>query len=351
MTAADLPPLDALLDRLPQSSCRHFGTDIDLAHEVLLDEDASSSEKSRALREWLSDSQPCLFARKFARRRPSSGMDVVVVGSRVLRQGAAAVTEVVQSARRRWKAQALGGDSSGLLVLFNDRRLTFATLGPELVRAALALCATFMPERAPLLADRLYLESVPLRRRGGEVVLVKGNCTTFVTGAHLTSYHDHRIPGGLALNVNSAGHYAAALVERGAQPTLEAAVEYGRKLAIRSIGNGGVGRDDRAGSTRFPPTSAPDADRLRHLPERLSGRAQVPFYEADYHIDALVQTELLGGHPTVSRRWRLDLSYLTAAELPEDDWNYGFVRGVPSPEGDIPGTPWEPTLADDEEWR
>jgi hypothetical protein len=344
-------PLLAALGRLPNvQRPEGCGEDIDRAHRVLLS-DAAEEEKRTALAQWFGRHQPCVFAKLAARADAHPVLDVCWIGDGDLDQGADHVRRRLQDARTAWKQRAAEGRTSSLQVMFNSARLAYAPPGPELLAVMLLLTGLYLPEWAPLEADTICLDGIPLRRPDGALELYAASMTTFFTGAHLTRAHDHRVPGGVLLNVNAVGHHARAGHDAGRFATQAAAVRNSHAIARRSVGNGGIGHPDRLGSTwhvrpgpggepvggaRRPGYVPPDSD-----PER---------YGSLYHIDVTVgslyadPTPLTGASlPPGIEKWTMMLDYFTAEETPGYH-NAALLHGMPITQEQAHSAPWQPTL-------
>ncbi|MEF9885519.1 hypothetical protein [Streptomyces sp. P9-A4] len=343
-------PLQAALGRLvPGDRRRSFGADIDAAHEVLLST-ASRERKEAELLRWFGRSQPCVFAKVTARAAAHPALDVCWIDEADLERGAHHVRERLQRARTAWKRRAAAGLTSSLQVMFNSEVLAYAEPGPELVEVLLMLTGLYLPEWAPVEADTICLDGIPLRRPGGRLELYAASMTTFFTGAHLTRAHDHRVPGGVLLNVNAVGHHTQAAYDAGQFDCPAAAVERSHQTALRSVGNGGIGHPDGRSSTwhlrkgqpggqgqsgpRRPGYVPPDAD-----PER---------YGSQYHIDVTVSSQYADPGPcpppvppAEPEEWTMMLDYFTAEETPGYH-NPALMRGLPITPGQAGDAPWKP---------
>ncbi|SCG40332.1 hypothetical protein [Micromonospora coxensis] len=349
MRIGDGVVVPAVLRDLPQLPAGvSFGADIDAAHEVLLRPDSTEAQRRAALHRWLARSQPCLFGRLATRQDDGArasrglGMDVCWIDDDDLSRGLDAVTGKVQRARRRWKDRAVTGHSSAFLIMFNSRRLAYAAPGPELAAAALTLAGTYLVEHAPIRPDVIYTEAVPLRHPDGALRVYKASAQLFHTSAHLRRHHDRRVPGGLLISMNAPGHYAQALVARGLMPDLTEAMAFVRRMALRSIGAGGIGHPRATGSSwRNPAPHAVDGGCPRDGfdPDR---------YSATYQIDVLVQPEVItdarvrtDGSWAPEEIWpSLHLDYLDPAPTDPGSPEHGWVHGLDVDETARHDNPW-----------
>lgn len=347
--------LDELLASLPQLPVgQSLGPDLDEANTVLLDERVAVEQKEQCFRKWASRFQPCMFGRLGAKNSNGIHYDICLISRADLRLGTDHVREQVQRSRRAWKDRAAQGMSSGFLILFNAVELSRASPGPELVAASRALCDLFLVEQAPVVTDVIYTEAVPLRRPDGSLTLFKGGINVFYGGAHRTRNHDRRVPGGLLVSVNSPGHLANSLVQRGLSPALEDAVAVVRDLAWRSIGNGGIAQDgkrEQSCSWHNLKDPAPAGCPMRHRPKYVPENFDTDHYSALYHTDVLVPSAVTrDARLDVARAeapvWsRLDINYFATEVVPAHDPNYAFVHGHPIPEHRRYDNPWQAQTA------
>ncbi len=351
--------LQRALDVLPlREDFSGFSGDILEAHRVLLDPKELAAAKEMALRGWLSRSQPCVFGRSGSMGKADLGIDICMVSSQELSLGSDYLRAKIQRAREGWKDKAAHGLSSGFLIYFNDDRLARALPGPELVRAAQLLSELYLVEQGPIETDTIYTEAIPLRRPDGQLTLFKAGCNVFYTGAERTLNHDRRVPGGLLISMNSPGHYAASRHIRGTYSAHQAAIDFVRDLAFRSIGNGGIGQAAVASNSwhnrtgEVPEGGCP----IKHAPSYIPADVDLHRYSALYHTDVLVPTAVMSDARdyTVAREgaetWpHLVIDYMTAEQFPEDHPNYGLFIGHPVDDADIYTNPWPARRAQNSE--
>lgn len=324
------------LDRYPVGTS--FGPDIDAANEILLS-DADEAVKRAVFLDWAARHQPCVFGRMATKSGTSArglAMNLCWIGEELLAAGPRAVTARIAADRLRWKEHAASGRSSAFLVIFNSRLLAHARPGPAFARLCTELASLYLTELAPIEPDVIYTEAIPLRGRDGVLRLFKGSVQLFHTGAHLRRHHDRRVPGGVMISVNGPGHYANSLVVQGLCADLTESAPMVRRLAARSIGTGGLG-DDRALSTTW------------HRDGRPSERDSARWFAAAYHLDVLVQSEVLSdpslriGRCPAHEQWSwLHLDYIDARPTTPADRTHGWFHGVAVAEHDLHANPWRP---------
>lgn len=366
--AAPATPLAARLAALPQLPAgTSLGEDIDQANAVLLDPAVDEDAKRAELMRWIGRRQPCLFGRLGAHeaKGPAAskglGINVCWLDEADIARGADHVSAKIQRERRTWKDRAEVGAASGFLIMFNSPRLAYARPSRELVDLCIAVSDLYLVEHAPIRADVIYTEAVPLRRADGQLTLFKAGCNIFYGGAHRTVNHDRRVPGGLLFSMNSPGHYANSLSLRGLAADLEEAIGFVRETAYRSIGNGGIGHPG-AKSTSWHntladdgPTEASDAPERRR-PAYVPPNFDPERYSATYHTDVLVPTDVTvdgrtsdGPGPDTETWPYLILDYITAESFTADHVNYGLFHGHPIDDVDKYHNPWSSRVARNEE--
>jgi hypothetical protein len=345
MTPAPIDLSDAILTELPQfPPGTSFGSDIDAANAVLLS-DAPETVKRAAFFDWAARHQPCVFGRiatKTGSAAKGLGMTLCWIGESLLADGPDAVAAHIAADRRAWKQQAARGESSAFLIMFNSARLAHACPGPDLVRLCTDLASLYLTELAPIQADVIYTEAIPLRGADGVLRVFKGSVQLFHTGAHLRRHHDRRVPGGVMISVNGPGHYANALVTRGLCANLAQAAPQVRRMAARSIGAGGLGSDEAATTTWHRGGDAAERDTAR-------------WFSAAYHLDVLVQSEVVGdprlriGMCPAHEVWSwLHLDYIDARRTTPADRTHGWFHGTPITEQELHRNPWVPVVPVDD---
>ncbi len=294
------PSIAEALAALPQvTRGAGFGADIDAAHEVMLAPDARQEHREAALLAWLEQARPCSYGRFVARiGHPSStrrrkGLDLCWILESDLARGHEHVAAKVWTARAAWKRRAVKGESSAFLIVFSDRRLAFARPSRQLGEICRTLAGTYLSECAPVDYGTVYAEALPLRRPDGSVSLFKAGTRLLYTGAHGGRWYERRIPGGVAISVNSPGHYAHSLGLRGVTPG--------------------------------------------------PGAASAP-----YRVDVLVPRGIVGddaGHPREESSGALRLDCLTPREFSVSDPEHGWSSGLPIGDDAVLTNPWEPVGA------
>ena len=348
----DIEDLLADLPQLPGDTS--FGADIDEVNRLVLDQDLSSEAKAQHLKRWVSTRfQPCILGRLGAKDHQGIAFDVCWIDRATLLKGSSHVRSVLQAARRDWKQRTKAGATHGLLVMFNAPELAFAQPGPQLLEACRKLSDLYLVEYAPVEPDVIYQEAVPLEHNDGQLALYKATVTLFYTSAHRTRAHDRRVPGGLMMTVVSVGQLANSLVTRGLSENLEQAVKKTQDLALRSIGNGGLGHEGTQSSTwhnlegPWDSATCPIAHRPRYVPENFSARR----YSSAYHTDVLVPTAVtLDGRLDQGREeveiWPdLRIDYFHVEKIDGAEHDHGVFDPHPIRPEAIYHNPWPPLRA------
>lgn len=365
MPAASLQATDSfvtiadLLNSVPQlAQPADLGEDINAIHPLLLASSTPEDEKRCALWRWIGRSQPCMFGRLAANGAKHLRADLCWIHPWELAEPRAYVAEKIQRARRAWKDRAERGESSGFLIMFNHPRLAYAAPSPEFVALSAVLSNLYLVEHAPIEADVIYTEAVPLRAPDGQLTIFKAGCNIFNSGAHATRNHDRRVPGGVMFSMNSPGHYANSLAAGGHVDSFDEALALIKKTAMTSIGNGGIGCP-ATGTTSWhnhdetETSSVPWASRR---PSHVPTAADESRYAALYHTDVLVATDVMSDGRHVQSPFggeevwaHLILDYISAERFPADHVNYGLFHGHPVDDCGKYHNPWPARRARNEE--
>ncbi|HEV2992329.1 MAG TPA: hypothetical protein VG759_28105 [Candidatus Angelobacter sp.] len=347
--------LDDLIRKLPQCPDTYdFGSDINEANVALLSPNTPVPQKAMTFFRWCARFQPCLFGRMSAGDLKGMSFDICWITDEDIATGDSFVRRKIQKARRTWKDRAEIGESHGFLVMFNVRRLVFAKPGTELLEVCRHISDLYFVEHAPTEVDVIYTEAMPLRDGSGKMVVFKAGANIFYPTAHLTRNHDRRVPGGLLISINSPGHYLNSLVTRGLVPAFSQAVEYVRNLALRSIGNGGIGDKGMHSLTwhNRDPEGSQFHCPVKNLPSYVPADFSREHYSGLYHTDVLVPTAVtidgqrinhLNGDYSNCEVWsHLRIDYLVETRFDEKSQNYALFHGHPIPEVAKYHNPWPP---------
>ena len=356
--------LKDVISNLPQLPGDHdFGDDINKIHSKLLNT-VDNHERHEMLLTWLSRYQPCMFGRLGAKEAKGISYDITIITSADLAKGSVFLEDKIRKARHTWKDRAAEGLSSGFLVYFCVKEIAFCRPGKEMLHLCKILCDLYLTEFRSVEADTIYTEAVPLYQEDGFCHLFKGGLNVFYSGAHLTSNHDRRVPGGLIISVNSPGHLANSLVKKGLAEDLQAATRIIYDLVVRSVGVGGIGdRNNVVGTCtwhqkRTEKTSAtnPMEKLVKRAPAHLPKNYNPMLYSGYYHTDVLIPTD---NDNTLSQDvgderieiWDyLYMDYVTLRKFDLLHPDYGFWYGHPVAREGIYQNPWMPEKAENLPW-
>lgn len=206
--------LDELVDDLQPDSWRKtnpFSPEIEDAHDILLDPTQTRAEKANVLSFWLKKYQPCIFGRIAAQKKQIS---YCVLTDSDIAKGDNYVRDLIQQTRFNWRNEAYSGLKHGFVILLASKKVAYAEPSEALKAVALRLCQLYLSTQVTtdqIFLDELILDSY-VQGNGTEALKWKVGANFFGTQADRRWWHDHRIPGGIALSMNSVGHMARRMV-------------------------------------------------------------------------------------------------------------------------------------------
>ncbi len=191
------------------SSRRSFSSDLEEAHASLRGSAWEPGSVERVIGEWLSKAQPCLFGRLAARE---GQLRYCVLTEEHLLDSDDAIRERIQDARLEWLRAGFNGEASGFVLLAVSERLIAAKPDDALANLALALCSLHLHEKSPAQVDEVCTDQIFLEKPGHKRRTWRWTVGINFFGAQGDRrwWHDHRIPGGIALSMNSVGNMAKA---------------------------------------------------------------------------------------------------------------------------------------------
>lgn len=162
----------------------------------------SDADVARLMRSWLHDQQPCFFGRMAVGK--SDLMSFCVLSERDLVQPDSTIRQKIQEHRLDWRRRAFRGEKSGFIILATAPQLVTAAPDANLLSFATRLAELYLLEE--VVPDRAFHDRIQLELPNGEI-------RDWVVGANFFGaqgdgrwWMDHRIPGGIALSMNSIGH-------------------------------------------------------------------------------------------------------------------------------------------------
>lgn len=204
--------LKELLERLTHDPWRQaagFSPEIVAAQTDLFD---SSKDPIPVVSRWIQRHQPCLFGRLAAKLN--------LIHYCILREDDLtcdeSVRDQIQGCRRRWIRDAFEGKASAFVILLISPRIAHAVPDEHVAALAHRLCTLYLRE-VDVQFDATHHERIWLAKQApidgvGEEVIWQwlAGVNYFCAQADKRWWHDHRIPGGIALSVNSIGHLVKA---------------------------------------------------------------------------------------------------------------------------------------------
>jgi hypothetical protein len=199
-------PLRTLLDRLVPDPWREeipFETEFAKANDDLL---GASCHRARAklLGAWLARHQPCIFGGTQARE---GRIVYCFLTENDLLAGEDHVIGTIAARRFRWRSRALRGETSAFVILALSPLLARAEPNDDLFALAQKLVESYLMKEVP--ADLIRHDDLVLRTPAGNRGWRVG-VNFFGAQGDGRWWQDHRIPGGIALSMNSVGHWAYA---------------------------------------------------------------------------------------------------------------------------------------------
>jgi hypothetical protein len=308
----------------PWRSENPFSPEVQECQKTLFDPRRSRADKVKALSLWLHDHQPCLFARKAA---SDNSLSFCLLTEHDIAKGDDHLRDTIQLHRKVWKDEALSGQKHGFIILLVSEKLAYAEPNSVLKEIALRLCELYLSEAA---MDDILLDQLRLRvtdPQTGSRSLLKWDVGVNWFGAQGDGrwWHDHRIPGGVGLSMNSVGHMARTMVEQAILKNRELAerakalqaeklVRWALPTAMRTILT--ASRGERPGTCLAPRGNAPlpsgvsEEDRANILGKALKDFNE-DHYGGYYHTDYTLPSEYFDAQSSRPENWQpLAFTYL-----------------------------------------
>jgi hypothetical protein len=312
----ELREMLAALEADPWRQASPYSSDIADATVRLLAADRSAAE--RLLCEWLAKNQPCLFGR-IAARLGLLSFCILTEGD--ISAGDEHVRQTIQGSRLRWRALAYRGDKSGFVIIVLANRIAAAAPNDRLRQFAVRLVELYL--LADVTPDRIYMDEIFLEIEKRDRQTWRWDCGVnfFGTQADGRWWHDHRVPGGVALSVNSVGHMVKSghlkdlsILEPSFRPHAVTTLAKALELAMRTISLAATTSSGRA--TELLPVSAEAANRCpvsqTSLPAGLADKNPCE-YAGWYHTDITIPSIYFrpdAERPRDASSFRLDFTYL-----------------------------------------
>jgi hypothetical protein len=311
----------------PWRAAHPFDADLAAANAIMFDPASTAGDRERALSGWIQKRQPCLFGRLAAKL---DLLSYCILLPEDLRGPDEGIRDKIQAARTEWTRQGFEGRKSGFVILAISPDVANATPGETTLRIARRLCSLYLLREID--TDVIYHDEIFLEKPGQARTTWKWDvgANYFCAQGDGRWWQDHRIPGGLALSMNSVGHMAksgllAKAVEEfdkavGGPPetltgtkvdSLEKALEF----AMRTIA---LASDTPWGrATQLLPLPGDDAGSALpkcpvELPGPIAGMDHCT-YQGYYHTDITIPSEYFipdEGRPQDCPAHDLDFTYL-----------------------------------------
>lgn len=319
--SAEVSALLAELEPDPFRERAPFDSNLSAASEVLLGA-SRHDEAATALSNWLAKYQPCLFGRITARL---GALNYCFLSESDLEKSDEEIHEKIQAARREWRRKAFAAESSGFVIVAISRKIITAIPNQIVRLLAKRLCFLYLGVDDD---DQILLEDVFLRvpgKRDAELQW-KAGVNYFCAQGDQRWWQDHRIPGGMALSVNSVGHltrsFEVGRVFEQAWADLKLEEESWSDFKIGSLGealiaamqtiNGASNGPSGKATTLLPADPAATAHCPIALPKNLQGKNFCEYF-GYYHTDVTLPSEYFRPdvlRPSDIEGHTLDFTYL-----------------------------------------
>ena len=319
-----------------------FSGDVEIASQELWSA-ASDTSRAAALGGWLQKHQPCLFGRIAAK---AGAIHYCFLTEDDLAGPEADLRAKIQAARTEWKRRAIAGEASGFVIAVVSPRIATALPNGAMKEVGRRIAGHYLLK--PIEDGEIYTDTVRLElpideRRTWEWEV---GSNYFCAQGDKRWWHDHRIPGGMALSMNSVGHMvkanviAAALGKLGDELNLELSgidlntvdsLPKALTLAMHTILKAAETGSGKA--TELLPLPADGSGLPRcpvDLPPNLAGLNHCE-YRGYYHTDQTLPVEYF--EPATTRpddavTYSLDFTYLFDDSLDNPDHDT-MGRGLP----------------------
>jgi hypothetical protein len=325
----------------------------------------SDAEKSRILSAWLSKHQPCLFGRLAAK---NNLITYCFLDQSDLLGDFSKLTSKIQDRRLHWHRQGFQGASSAFVIHVTCATLASAEPSVVLLKIAQRLAAAYLLQHVE--PDTIYLDELFLEKPGLNRTTWKWftGINYFATNADGRWWQDHRIPGGIALSINSVGHLVQAGRLSQALNTLDellggedestgleivTSLTSALDLAMRTIALASNAVSGKATELVPLPDPVPtDFPKCPFSPPKALTGKDYTSYTGWYHTDMTLPSEYFG--PEVTRpngiqQHSLDFTYLFHDDVANPDFittGKGLrIRGSQLPNSDYKLEKMLPSLA------
>lgn len=325
--ADDLARLFSILRQDPWRSATRFNEEFGAFNSRILE---AAHSQDLILNDWLQKYQPCLFGRLAAKAK---AITYCVLDENDVQQPDEYVLAKIQDSRLAWSKAAYYANSSAFVILLVSPRIAFGL--PDKAMAEFARRLVFLYLRKEIEFDRIYTDEIALEFPGEARLtrLWQTGVNYFCAQGDGRWWQDHRIPGGMALSVNSVGHLvrsgrmqnALELLSRDLDQSAMAgfridSLEKALEFAMRTIHMASDGPSGKA--TRLLPAVSDLPECPVPLPPFLADKNHCAYW-GGYHTDVTLPSEYF--RPDIKRsdngpEHTLDFTYLFGNAIENPDF-------------------------------
>ncbi|MGB7926408.1 MAG: hypothetical protein WCF57_24415 [Pyrinomonadaceae bacterium] len=180
-----------------------FSPEVEEANLRLFEPGLTNVGAEQVLGAWLQKHQPCLFGRIAAKL---NGISYCILSEADLERPDEVIKDKIQTARLAWTRDGFEGKKSAFIILAISPRIANALPGSEMRELARRLCHLYLETNIEM--DYAHLEQIYLQKPGARMTTWKwfAGVNYFCAQGDKRWWQDHRIPGGMALSINSVGH-------------------------------------------------------------------------------------------------------------------------------------------------
>ncbi|MBX7152955.1 hypothetical protein K1X84_15105 [bacterium] len=313
-----------------------FSDDLNKIHDKLFDENCNETITKTCINLWLQKNQPCLFGRIAAKQ---DRLEFCILDDADLQSPNSTIEKKIQMSRRLWTRDGFEGKKSGFIIFIKSQRISRALPDGNMKKLAQKICSLYLLDNVDF--DKIYLDNIWLEKPGNPKAAWMWNTgiNYFCSQADKRWWHDHRIPGGMALSINSVGHLvkSTTLQKKMHEINEELSIEnenyleskvdsLGKALdfAMRTIDLAFETHSGRA-TELIPISEAPPKTKCPIvLPEFLKNKSFCQ-YKGYYHTDITLPSEYFVNsveRPKDIKPHVLDFTYL----FDENPENYDYIK-------------------------
>lgn len=189
-----------------------FAADMAAVQNDIFARSLTDLQRFKRVSKWLEINQPCLFGRLAAK---ADRLAFCVLTEDDIGAGDRSVRDKIQTARRQWKRDAFRGLKSGFVICAQTPALVGAEPNAALQAFAIRLAELYLSTE--IQPDVVHHDYVWHKATEDEALMWKVGVNLFASAGDGRWWHDHRVPGGIALSMNSVGHMARSSADWNAE--------------------------------------------------------------------------------------------------------------------------------------